>query len=108
MEGASSSCDIFTPDGSLRCRLIPRKLGSKIGALDGPAWCCVGRYRIDGSEMGLLGSGAHGIVRIAQASPAPRAAAAWVVATRRRQQPVVTTPARHVLVAPTHPLHLLS
>mmetsp|Transcript_29823 Transcript_29823/g.89184 ORF Transcript_29823/g.89184 Transcript_29823/m.89184 type:complete len:115 (-) Transcript_29823:1827-2171(-) len=39
MEGASSSCDIFTPDG---------------------------RYRIDGSEMGLLGSGAHGIVRIAQ------------------------------------------
>jgi len=25
-----------------------------------------GKYRIDGSEIGLLGSGAHGVVRIAQ------------------------------------------
>jgi len=39
MAGSSSTSDYLTPDG---------------------------QYRVDGSEMGLLGSGAHGVVRVAQ------------------------------------------
>jgi len=45
--------------GGGACSSLPEEAGR-------PMYTPDGRYRIDGSEIGLLGSGAHGVVRIAQ------------------------------------------
>jgi len=67
MASPAASSRYLTPDGGQRAApRYGRTAPSRSPHARRAPPSCAGQYRIDGSEMGLLGSGAHGIVRIAQ------------------------------------------